>query len=74
MTLNTAFMGDGAVIRVADGASIDKPLHLIVCDQRQGGVSIFTRSLVVIGKGATATLIESHRRAGRRRLSDQSRA
>ncbi|HKY87000.1 MAG TPA: Fe-S cluster assembly protein SufD [Pseudorhodoplanes sp.] len=58
VTLNTAFMGDGAVIHVADGAQIDKPLHLSFVTSDKP-VSIFTRSLVVIGKGAKATLIES---------------
>jgi Fe-S cluster assembly protein SufD len=59
VTLNTTFMGDGAVIRVADGASLDKPLHLIFVTSGEAAVSIFTRSIVVIGKGATATMIET---------------
>jgi Fe-S cluster assembly protein SufD len=59
VTLNTTFMGDGAVIRVADGATLDKPLHLIFVISGEAAVSIFTRSIVVIGKGATATLIET---------------
>ncbi len=58
VTLNTAFMGDGAVIRIADGAAIEKPLHLIFVTSEKA-VSIFTRSLVVVGKGAKVTLIES---------------
>ena len=37
VTLNTAFMGDGAVIHVADGAVIDKPLHLSFVHERQAG-------------------------------------
>lgn len=60
VTLNTAFMGDGAVIHVADGAKIDKPLHLSFVTSGDKPVAIFVRSLVVIGKGAKATLIESH--------------
>jgi Fe-S cluster assembly protein SufD len=59
VTLNTTFMGDGAVIRIAEGASLDKPLHLIFMTSGEAPVSIFTRSIVVIGKGATATLIET---------------
>lgn len=58
VTLNTAFMGDGVVIKIADGAAIEKPLHLIFVTGDKP-VSMFTRSLVVIGKGAKATLIES---------------
>jgi len=60
VTLNTAFMGDGAVIYVADGAKIERPLHLSFVTSGDKPVSIFARSLVVIGKGAKATLIESH--------------
>jgi Fe-S cluster assembly protein SufD len=59
VTLNTAFMGDGAVIHVADGVVLDKPLHLSFVTGSDNPVSIFARSLVVIGKGAKATLIES---------------
>jgi Fe-S cluster assembly protein SufD len=59
VTLNTAFMGDGAVIHVADDATIERPLHLSFIVGSDKPVSIFARSLVVIGKGATATLIES---------------
>jgi Fe-S cluster assembly protein SufD len=58
VTLNTAFMGDGAVIHIADGAVIERPLHLSFVTSDKA-VSIFVRSLVVIGKGAKATLIES---------------
>ena len=29
VALNTAFMGDGAVIRVAAGATLARPLHLV---------------------------------------------
>jgi Fe-S cluster assembly protein SufD len=59
VTLNTAFMGDGAVIHVADGAALEKPLHVLFGTSDKA-VAIFSRSLVVIGKGAKATLIESH--------------
>jgi len=58
VTLNTAFMGDGTVIRIADGAVIERPLHLSFVTSDKA-VSIFVRSLVVIGKGVKATLIES---------------
>ena len=59
VALNTALMGDGAVIRVASGATIERPLHLlfIVSDKP---AAIFTRSLVTIDHGARVMLIESH--------------
>ena len=59
VALNTALMGDGAVIRVASGATIERPLHLlfVVSDNP---AAIFTRSLVTIDHGARVMLIESH--------------
>ncbi|HTV34894.1 MAG TPA: Fe-S cluster assembly protein SufD, partial [Xanthobacteraceae bacterium] len=45
VALNTAFMGDGAVIRLADGATIERPLHLVfVASQKPA--AMFARSLV----------------------------
>jgi len=59
VALNTALMGDGAVIRVASGATIERPLHLLfVASERPAAT--FTRSLVTIDHGARVMLIESH--------------
>jgi len=59
-TLNTAFMGDGAVIRIANGAAIARPIHLVFAHGTDMATTVFTRSLVVIGDDAQVTLIESH--------------
>jgi Fe-S cluster assembly protein SufD len=58
VALNTAFMGDGAVIHVADGATIERPIHLVFAAGEKA-VAAFPRSLVVLGKGARLTLLES---------------
>jgi Fe-S cluster assembly protein SufD len=60
VALNTAFMGDGAMIRVAAGAELVRPLHLVFFNACERPASIFTRSLVTIEQGARAMLIESH--------------
>jgi Fe-S cluster assembly protein SufD len=60
VALNTALMGDGVVIEVAEGATLSRPLHLIFFNANGSPASVFTRSLAVIGKGARAMLIESH--------------
>jgi Fe-S cluster assembly protein SufD len=60
VALNTAFMGDGAVIRVAAGAAIERPLHLVFAATGDRPAALFTRSLVTIEKGARAMLVESH--------------
>jgi len=64
--LNTAFMGDGALIRIAAGASLERPLHLVFAAAGDAPASIFTRSLVVVEKGARAMVVESHQGAGSR--------
>jgi Fe-S cluster assembly protein SufD len=59
VALNTAFMGDGAVIRIAAGATIDHPLHLLFVVSEKPAAT-FVRSLVVIEEGARVMLVESH--------------
>jgi len=60
VALNTALMSDGAVIRVDAGTALSKPIHLLFANTGAQPVSIFTRSLVVIGAGAKAMIVESH--------------
>ena len=59
VALNTALMGDGAVIRVASGATIERPLHLLFVASEKPAAT-FARSLVTIDHGARVMLIESH--------------
>jgi len=61
--LNTAFMGEGVVIRVAAGKQIERPIHLVFVAGPKPA-SYFLRSLVVVEKGARASLIESFEGAG----------
>ena len=59
VALNTALMGDGAVILVAAGSTIERPLHLLFVASDKPAAS-FIRSLVVVEQGARVMLIESH--------------
>ncbi|MGB6893765.1 MAG: Fe-S cluster assembly protein SufD [Xanthobacteraceae bacterium] len=59
VALNTALMGDGAVIRIAAGSTIERPLHLLFVASGKPAAS-FVRSLVVVERGARAMVIESH--------------
>ncbi len=59
VALNTALMGDGAVIRIAAGSTIERPLHLLFVASEKPAAT-FVRSLVVVEPGARAMLIESH--------------
>jgi Fe-S cluster assembly protein SufD len=60
VALNTAFMGDGALIHVAPGAALAQPIHLVFVNAGSEAASVFARSLVVIEDGARAMLLESH--------------
>jgi Fe-S cluster assembly protein SufD len=59
VALNTAFMGDGAVIRVADDAHIERPIHLVFVFTSKSAAAMFPRSLLLVGRRARFTLLES---------------
>src|SRR5262249_8509458 len=58
--LNTAFMGDGAVVKVEAGAETAPPLHLVFVYGARHARALFSRSLVILEAGAGLTLLESH--------------
>jgi Fe-S cluster assembly protein SufD len=60
VAINTALMGDGAVIRISAGAALKRPINLVFATGSDKPASAFVRSLVVVEKGAKATIIESH--------------
>ncbi|MGB7260235.1 MAG: Fe-S cluster assembly protein SufD [Pseudolabrys sp.] len=60
VALNTALMGDGAVIRIAAGAALTRPILIDFVSGSDKPASMFLRSLIVIEKDAKATIIENH--------------
>ena len=60
VALNSAMMTDGIVIEVADGAVIALPLHIVHIASGAAPTAMFTRSLIRLGKHASATLVESY--------------
>jgi len=59
--LNSAFAGDGCLIRLADGASLDRPVQLLfVSLGQEQPLLISPRNVVVLGAGARLDLVESH--------------
>jgi Fe-S cluster assembly protein SufD len=58
--LNTAFMGDGAIVEVEAGALVARPLHLVFVYGAERATAVFSRCLVIVGAGAGLTLLESH--------------
>jgi Fe-S cluster assembly protein SufD len=60
LALNTALAGDGVVITVTHGATIERPIHLVFVNTGATPATMVTRSLLVVGAAARATLVETH--------------
>jgi Fe-S cluster assembly protein SufD len=60
VALNSAMMTDGLVIEIADGTALTQPLHIVHIASAAQPAAMFTRSLLKLGKAATATLVESY--------------
>src|SRR6202011_869140 len=60
VALNSAMMTDGLVIEVADGTALSRPLHIVHIASGAQPAAMFTRSLLRVGKAASATLLESY--------------
>lgn len=59
--LNTAFMQDGCVMLLADNTVLDKPLNLVYLSTRMDEpVASCPRNLLLLGKRAQATVIETY--------------
>ncbi len=60
LALNTAFMGDGAVLEIVKDAKLTRPVHLIYLSSAPQGQAITERNFVHVAEGASATLLESY--------------
>jgi len=60
--LNTAFLADGAFVSLPAGAQLDAPLELFfVTSGTEGEATVsHPRSLIVLGRGARATIVERY--------------
>ena len=59
-SLNTAFVTDGAVVSIADGAVLQRPVLLAFLRSGDGTALLTTRNIVSVGAGANATILECH--------------
>jgi len=59
LALNTAFLNDGVLIDVGEGAVLDQPIHIRHVFVGDKPTASFSRTLFVVGNGANATLVES---------------
>jgi Fe-S cluster assembly protein SufD len=63
--LNTAYMVDGAVVHVAKDVTVDRPIHLLfVSDAMAARGVMYPRNLIVVDRGAKATVLESYAAVG----------
>lgn len=60
VALNTAFMTDGAIVRVSDGATLAKPLLIVFVAAGSKAQSASVRNVIAAGAGSAATIIEAH--------------
>jgi len=58
VALNTAFLADGAVLRLAPGVRVERPIELVFVSA--GPIAVYPRLLVVAEPGSSATVIEHH--------------
>jgi Fe-S cluster assembly protein SufD len=62
--LNTAHIGEGAVVYIPEGLAVEKPIHLLFVSTGAEPTSSHPRALIIAGKGSIATVIESYVSAG----------
>ena len=58
--LNTAFISDGALVHVAQGARVERPVHLVFVSTDEEGFAAHPRVLVVAGRESECVIIESY--------------
>ena len=58
--LTTAFRNCGALLYVHAGAQIDEPIQLLFANSAARDEAVFPHVVVVVGKGARATVLERH--------------
>ena len=60
IALNTAFIRDGALIEIADDVTVESQLHLVFVSTDEERTVSHPRVLVVVGRGSSATIVESY--------------
>ncbi len=61
LALNAAFVTDGVIVIVPDGIVLDRPIQLV---HWSTGAASHTKSLIRLGRGAAATIVEQHAGSG----------
>jgi Fe-S cluster assembly protein SufD len=66
VALNTAFLDQGAFVRVARGTIVEQPIHIVYVTLGKSGDAphVHPRSLIVVGPEAQCTIVETYVGAG----------
>lgn len=59
VSLNAALMQDGVILRIPAGAALERTIELTSLVSGEAAQSSFSRSLVILGRGARATIVET---------------
>lgn len=64
--LNTAFVEDGAAVRLGRGVDLDRPVHMVFLADagQESNRIVHPRTLVVVGAGSRLTLVEAYAGSG----------
>ena len=62
--LNAGLFQDGALVRLEDGVTCERPIHLVFLSSAPAPSATHPRNLVTAGKGARAAVVETYRGAG----------
>ena len=61
LALNTAFIKDGAFLRIPPGTVVERPIHVVYVSTAQGDPTVsHPRTLIVAEDGCQATILESY--------------
>ena len=60
VSLNTAFLNDGAFLYVPDGVVLEEPIHILFVASNNTPALITPRNLIVVGKKSQASVVESY--------------
>ena len=59
--LNTAFFRDGAVLRIGDGVTVDRPIHVLYLSSLHGEpYAMHPRTMISLGRGSKASVVASY--------------
>ncbi len=58
--LNTAFLQDGAVLRIGRGTAVEEPIHLLFLAGGMPESAVYWRNLIIAEAGSRATVIETY--------------